>query len=282
MLRRDARRQIERWQGKSFAVALFEANGVSNGYQLEGLLMQDGKEGKFPSDQPRIFGRMASSGEPAILRQLSKPNSKVTRWVTKALARNPGPLSVLEEVIWRLLDPDPIGHQEWHCLGVKFALAGMPLTSKPVALTVSLPVEVGGSDHDFRSGESTNRRGITGVLLQMRRCESHGDLVGYYLNLLESLECCQTLEAGRELAVLLPELANFLTLSFGRVYVGPDHIRNIEYQQLRLAVARQLFEKARQNPLRFSSKVVIVHPRFDSAVTHMSGAGNRPMPLAQL
>lgn len=247
----QARRQIERWQTKALAVALFDAYGVTNGYQLEKQLLAAEPNLVFPDDRPRLFHRMSSRGEPRIAKELEKGDSDAARWVRKAVQGAPEALEVLSDPTWRLLDPTPLSHVQWANLGHEVAersIKKFPQGLKPEHLVISLAVNPGGQDldeHYIPRMQPLSRSGFTLVLLALRRWEVNGQLVAYYLQLLEAMERCAQAPAAPDLAPLMPDCATFLAVCFGRVHVGLSTPDNIRFQEQRLAAAREAFAAIR-------------------------------------
>jgi hypothetical protein len=66
------------------------------------------------------------------------------------------------------------------------------------------------NEHYLQRGLNGRREGLKRVLMALRRAEVNGDLIYYYLNLLEALERCREPAPEPDLALLLPECAQFL------------------------------------------------------------------------
>lgn len=247
----QARRQIERWQTKSVALALFNGWGVSTGYQLEKQLLALEPAMVFPDDRPRLFHRMQSRGEPGIAKELTKPGSLAARWVGKAVSRAPNALEVLADNVWRLLDPSPMRHIDWALVSEALmprmkerVLQGI----KPEVWIVRTPLVPERGDvmeYFVPRGEPLSLWGLLLVLLQLRRWEVSGDLIAYYLQLLEAIERCLQPRKASDLAVLMPECGNYLAACFGRVHIGPTYQANVELQVRRLEAAREAFAVSR-------------------------------------
>lgn len=249
--RNRVRRQIEKWQTKVLARALFRAWGVANGYQIEKKLVAAEPHLVFEFDRPRLFHGMYKDGSPAVVRALAKKRSKSARWVRKAMARDPVVAEWLADQIWRLLDPAPMRHVDW----VLISEALMPSIKarilegvKPEVCTVLVRLGPEGgelSEYFVPRSEPLSIWGFMLVLLQLRRWEITGNLVAYYLQLLEACDRCFQQNLTAELAALMPECAGYLAACFGRVHIGPTHQGNVEYQLRRLDAARKEFEGIR-------------------------------------
>ena len=112
-------------------------------------------------------------------------------------------------------------------------------------------VKIGGgqemTEHHVSSEDKETRVGLMRVLLALRMAEVRGDLVSYYLSLLEAIDRCNKPAVQQDLALLQPECARFLASCFGRVHVGFPSF-NIGYQRMRLTYAANAFLKLKQQP----------------------------------
>lgn len=247
----QAKRQIERWQTKSLARTLLEAWGATTAYQLEKELAGLEPKVVFPDERPRLFDRMLAKGEPSIAKELAKPTSLASMWVGRALRRAPEALDVLGDQVWRLLDPSPMQHVEWMMIGeavMKRSLAWMEKDERNEILIVKSPLSPGSSEmmeYFIPRTQPTSLWGLLLVLLQLRRWEISGNLVAYYLQLLEAFERCVHPSPSPDLAIIAPECSRFLSACYGRVHIGPTHKENVDLQLQRTNAARQAFENVR-------------------------------------
>lgn len=251
LTRRKASRQLERWQTKALARALLDAWRVTTAYQLEKELVALEPSMAFPDQRPRLFDRMLSKGEPGISKAIAKTGSLSGVWVGKALSRAPNALDILSDPVWRLLDPTPMPYIEWAMIGealVPRVHAWMQQGSKPDIAIVRSPLTPDSDemlDYFVPRTEPTSLWGFLLVLMQLRRWEISGNLVAYYLQLLEAFERCKAPSVSPDLAVLMPECAGFLAANFGRVHIGPTHSGNVDLQLQRINTARHAFEIVR-------------------------------------
>lgn len=261
----QARRQIERWQTKSLARALLEAWDVTTAYQLEKELAGLDPKVVFPDERPRLFDRMLSKGEPGIAKELAKPASLAAVWIGKALSRAPKALDVLADQVWRLLDPTPMPHVEWSLIGegmlsrsrAKYERGERGERSE--VYIVRSPLGPGSKEmmeYLVPRNDASSIWGFLQVLLELRHWETRGILVAYYLQLLEAFERCVLPKQSADLAIITPECPEFLAACFGRVYIGPTHKGNVEYQVQRINAARQAFERIR-GPLQSPTPEVV-------------------------
>ncbi|WP_144289856.1 hypothetical protein [Ideonella sp. A 288] len=247
LTKREAARQIERWQTQALTQALFNSWQVSNGYQLEQKLMTEISHLDFQIDRPRLFHRMLASGEPAVLRELARNDSSSAPWIRRALSRAPEVEDLLYEPTWRLLDPTPMSHIEWHLAAEtmqRLAMSVLERREKFAAWVVELPIDQEGREaleYFIPRSHGSSRWGLLLTLLQLRRWEVHGNLIAYYLQLLEVIERCIVPVPDPDFAFMLPALKDYLTACFSRIHVGPTHPGNVEYQLARLMRARKAF-----------------------------------------
>lgn len=244
---RDAARQIERWQTQALTLALFSAWKVRNGYQLEKKLLAEDPDLDVLNDRPRLFHRMASKGEPAVARELMRTDSTSAKWIRRAMSKAPDAQNVMTEPTWRLLDPKPMSHIEWHQAAEAIqprAVAKLDELEEFEAWVVGVPIDQACRDdlqYFIPRSNGSSRWGLLLTLLQLRRWEVHGDLIAYYLQLLELIARCGTARLDPDFSFMLPVLKNYLTVCFGRVHVGPTFSGNVEYQLARLLMARRAF-----------------------------------------
>lgn len=245
---RQVGRQIERWQSKAFAACAMEELGVKSAYGVEVRLQQQ-LSGLGDRDRPHFFDRMLKSGEPAVAKRLAEKGHGPGLWIEQLLAITSKPLSVLEEVIWRLLNPRPLTQVDWYQLAERYTNGlKLPLKSAPAVWIVKLPengTEGSLQEHFIPRCESGTRETLTRTLLSLRRWEVNGNLLSYYMTLLEAIECCRREDADAGLALLQPECATFLEACFGRVKVAYP-TSNINTQRARIALARAEFIKLKQ------------------------------------
>lgn len=247
LTKRDAVRQIERWQTQALALALFDAWDVSNGYQLEKELLADDVHLDFLTDRPRLFHRMAAKGEPAVARELARTDSSSAPWIRRAMSNAPDAHGVMTEPTWRLLDPMPMSHIEWHLAAESIlprAVAVLDEEGGFEAWVVNVPIDQESREvlqYFVPRSHVSSRWGLLLTLLQLRRWEVHGDLIAYYLQLLELIARCTSSCLGPDCSFMLPALKGYLTACFGRVHVGPTSPGNVEYQLDRLQRARRAF-----------------------------------------
>ncbi len=247
LTKREAARQIERWQTQALTQALFNSWQVCNGYQLEQKLMIETSHLDFQIDRPRLFHRMLARGEPAVARELARSDSSSAPWIRRALSRSPEVEDLLYEPTWRLLDPSPMSYIEWHRSAEKTQQLGMSVLDqqeKFAAWIVELPIDQKGSEaleYFIPRSHGSSRWGLLLTLLQLRRWEVHGNLIAYYLQLLELMERCNVPVPDPHFAFMLPALKGYLTSCFSRIHVGPTNPGNVEYQLARLIRARKEF-----------------------------------------
>jgi hypothetical protein len=247
----QAKRQIERWQTKSLARALLEAWGVTTAYQLEKELAVLQPKVVFPDERPRLFDRMLFKGEPWIGKELAKSTSLAAIWVGKALSRAPKALDVLTDQVWRLLDPTPMQHVDWTMITEALMprkIAWMETGGQSEILMIKCPLSPGSAEvmeYFVPRIDPKSLWGLLLVLLQLRRWEISGNLVAYYLQLLEAFERCVQPAQSPDLSIITPQCPEFLAACFGRVHIGPTHKGNVEFQIQRINAARKEFENAR-------------------------------------
>lgn len=249
------RRCIERWKTRAFIQEAIDRLKLSGHYELASLALESTREGVLSPDQRRVYERMRLAGTPWVGKQLklfeSGHISDTGRWIQRAMELAPGISAVLEEPIWRLLDPMPLTHVEWHELGERVlahAAARLPELPLPaMQVVVEDPTEPRGPPTIvfIPTARENSRRDLCVVLLQMRRWEVNGQLLEYYLNLLEALDRLQSANLSSCLMILRPEGHTYLATCFGRVHIGFPHASNHEYQQQRLAAASAAFGVAK-------------------------------------
>lgn len=247
---RSARRAIERWQTKAFVQAALDAFCVKSTYGLEQLLMKEDTKLVFPDDRPRLFDRMAHLGEPAVAKQIAMldKESASAKWLRRLLERTPTVRAVLEEPIWRLLDPTPLSHVEWHDLAdwiVSDLVKSKKVSADAWVVWVSENRNDEPVDHYVPRAKECSRFLLTRLLMSVRRWETHGELLGYYLNLHEAVQLCGITNPEADLAVLQPDCGDFLAQCFGRVHIGHPHQSNYDYQHERLQAAHTALLRAK-------------------------------------
>jgi hypothetical protein len=244
-------RQIERWQSQLVATRLLHDWSAHSPYDLERQLARQKKGVAFPADRPRLFHRLLKDGEPAIARALLKRSSASTQWIQDALSRSPSAVASLDAPAWRLLDPASMNSVQWHDIAKRFGTESMAMLERGArheSWRVQLSVDPDGGESVEYFVPCTSPGSLFGLeltLLQLRRWESVGRLVGYYLQLLELMERCTVTSPDPDLGVLLPGLRQHLIECFSRVCIAPSNPENLEYQLSRLCDARKAFESVR-------------------------------------
>lgn len=104
------RRTIERWQTRAFIQEAVDRLGLSGHYELASFVLQSGTNGgPSPDGGRRVYERMRLAGEPWVGKQLellaNGHTSQTGRWIQSAIHLVPETLEVLNEPIWRLIDP---------------------------------------------------------------------------------------------------------------------------------------------------------------------------------
>lgn len=259
------RRSIERWKTRAFVQEAIDRLELSGHYELASLALESAPKGLLSPDQRRVYERMRLAGTPWVGKQLKLLEtghvSDTGRWIQRAMELAPGIRGVLEDPVWRLIDPMPLTHVEWHELGEKVlahAAARLPELPLP-AMQVVVEDPTGPRRRPtiafIPTARENSRRHFAVVLLQVRRWEVNGQLLEYYLNLLEALDRLQSANLASCLKILQPEGQAYLATCFGRVHIGFPHASNHEYQQQRLAAASAAFRVAKswQQPLHESA-----------------------------
>ncbi len=232
---RAVARAIARWQTKAFVQSAMSTLGVQNPYQLERLLMKGDSELMFPEDRPHLFDRMEKLGSPSIARQLANLKGKhdqCQKWLEKLFTLHPSASRVLEEPIWRLLDPKPLSYVELCDLDEAFIKGA----SRDLNDSKS---EVWGNEkpsmrNTFEGRGEASRVRLTSLMLTIRRCEVWPDLSIYYATLLEAVHTCRSIRPDPSLALFGPNCGDFLSECFGRIYIGyPDqpesHLKSLQF-----------------------------------------------------
>jgi hypothetical protein len=212
----EARMQIGRWQSKAVAEHCMDGMDARNGYEADRRLLQGNPEKMFPFDRPRLLERMAR-GVPSMTRVTDNTKGLLEQ----AFQLVPSGRNVLQEPIWRLLDPTPLTRPEFSQLELATVGRGM---NRDLCKSVDVHL-FGVRDEcmpDLRVLLSRQRSRIclASQLLEMRRAELDGDLMRYLVQLLDI--CDQLAVAGHtsDLAVLHPECLSFVRCCFGTVHVA--------------------------------------------------------------
>ncbi|MDZ4123853.1 MAG: hypothetical protein U1E02_06705 [Hydrogenophaga sp.] len=108
-------------------------------------------------------------------------------------------------------------------------------------------------------GHQPDRAVMTTMLLQLRRWEALGNLIGYDLSLQQALGAASHPTAALDLAVLQPRIEEYIVQCFGAVRV-PHPELNLETQGERIAGGRSAWER------RVLVGRGVGHPGFDAAV----------------
>lgn len=149
------------------------------------------------------------------------------------------------------LDPMALTHVEWHALGERVLehaaerLPELPLPAMQVVVNDPTDPREAPTTAFIPTARENSRWDLCVVLLQLRRWELNGQLLEYYLNLLEALDRLQSANVASCLKILEPEGHAYLATCFGRVHIGWPNATNHEYQQQRLAAASAAFRVAK-------------------------------------
>jgi hypothetical protein len=269
---RDARRACERLQTVAFLNDVMKATGSPSPYALEELLMKGLPGVVFPADRPKLCDRMASLGQPAVSKQLApsgKKDLRTERWFDRMVALAPSSGQLLTLPIWRLLDPRPIDHVEWHDLAhmlgtIHLEQLGEPLTAIPPTAAWMITMRASAMEDECEYfvnylGHQPDRAVMTTMLLQLRRWEALGNLIGYDLSLQQALRAASHPTAALDLAVLQPRIEEYIVQCFGAVRV-PHPELNLDTQTERVAAGRSAWER------RVLVGRGVGQPGFDAAV----------------
>jgi hypothetical protein len=224
-------RTIERWRTRAFLQAVLDDLKVPNTYELGRILLADEPD-RFPFERPAVFETMRK-GSPAItkkLKNLSTDDSEAAHWISEALKLAPNAPRVLEEPVWRLLNPRPIGLLEMlELLRPINGLLGGP------TLDVVIPDPAGFPEDDIEvrlpTLEPSTRQGLTVALANVRLSEQRGHLNHYYLHLLAAVQRAMQPAAAPCLKALQPQCSQFLATCFGAVLVGDPDISTHKAQR---------------------------------------------------
>lgn len=245
-----AKLRIRRWQSMAFAVGTRMAVGAPTAYKLEELLLQGEPDAVFPFDRPRLFDRMERAGEPVIVKYRAGGLRPQTRhWIDKAIGLVPDAIEVLDDIVWRLSDPEPITHLDWVELGTRHMHMSLDFGIDATPFTIRLL--------DSREewmvpyGLHGTRFGLARALLQLRKYEVDGDLIGYLFALLATLERCRYPHPDASFAFMQHECEQHVLDSFARVHVfGAGNPTVDDAEALRsakrtwLSLKRQWLEKS--------------------------------------
>lgn len=247
---RQARRQIARWRTRALAQAIIrqasvENARVSSGYSIE---LEFGFR-NAGGDAPRLLSRMVSLGEPDVAKKIGDDNAKnpETRERLLALkARYAEAWEVVDEPIWRLLDPAPLSIWE---LGTierfivecyrKQGIRHITWGAYTVFTGVGTARRTVYARHD--------RLSLVHCLMELRSAECQGNVAAYYMALLvildharpehtaASLQPLQTPFVGKRTTnpVLVegsevPDLASYVFRTFGLIeLLDPASCENV-------------------------------------------------------
>lgn len=241
------RRSIERWQTKTFIHELMVSAGVGSVYALEDLMMRGQSELVFPADRPKLCDRMARCGEPALVKQIApggRRDLRTQKWFDRLIKLAPESVALLELAIWRLLDPQPLSHVEWHALGALHVKEAARCNHSLSAWMVTVEAGPWGDGRycvPYKEGDLT-RFALTSLLLGLRRWECQGDLLGYDIYFQELLNVAQFPSNHFSVQVLQPDLREYLIQVYGRVLI-PYGAENLSAQHERVRLARQAWQQ---------------------------------------
>jgi hypothetical protein len=91
-------------------------------------------------------------------------------------------------------------------------------------------------------GNCPDRAHLSGQLLQLRRWEGQGDLIGYDLALQQTLSAANHPSAAEDLAALHPDIGEYIEQCFGAVLVANASV-NLPFQLERIKAGRQAWER---------------------------------------
>lgn len=252
---RQVRRTIERLQTKAFVHDAMVETGSASVYALEEAMMDGVPTLTFPMDRPKLCDRMARLGQPAVGKQLAAKggkNLRTKRWFDKLIRLAPDAAQVLSWPLWRVLDPRPVDHVEWHSLGWTMGqqkLAQLRATNQQMAPTAAWQINVRPSDDEdeiehfvLYMGTAPDREQLAVHLLALRRWEAAGDLIGYDLVLQQALRAAHHPNAAPDLAALQPDIGDFLVSCFGAVVVPYPEL-NLTFQRQRIDAGRDAWKR---------------------------------------
>ncbi|MGC1172641.1 hypothetical protein [Polaromonas sp.] len=228
---RDLRRTIERWQTKAFVTEVMQEVGVDTAYALEERMLAGVPGYHFPDDRPKLCDRMLSRGEPAIAKHLGIRPAKdlaTKKWIDRLHDLAPGAARTVKSPVWRLLDPSPLTFLEWDILNFEFGSELLSAGSYTIrAWCVSIEPETLHPEPKreyfvFEEEEPISRIAFGRHLLALRQYETRRDLIGYRLELLESLRLARCQNARSDMAVLQPLVVDYLAHCFGSVDASPE------------------------------------------------------------
>lgn len=177
----DWRRWIARWRTAAYAHCALHITEARSGHALERA------NGASTAGAPsRLLYRMLRSGEPDIARSFER-GAAAAKWLQKLDDPDGSLIAVLDDPIWRLLDPTPLSDADLD----KFGDENKALWKRPFELP---PVESGlwhtrasqlrGFCRSYELDEGVrNQRwvGLAATLIELRRALNSGDLPRYCL-----------------------------------------------------------------------------------------------------
>ncbi|WP_374668733.1 hypothetical protein [Ramlibacter sp.] len=197
-----------------------EETGATKPYELESLLLD--AYGLDLGERCGVFNRMENLGEPDIekkLPTLATDPANAAQWLYHATLYAPEAFEVLNEPVWRLLDPRPTDRVELRELRERHY--PFPAMTDTVKVVISDPA---GFDEDddwvhIATGLKESRQGLTRALQDMRQAELDGLLHRYHLHLLTAMERVSGNNLDPGMQLLQPDGADYLAACFGRVEV---------------------------------------------------------------
>lgn len=244
---------IKRWKAKAFTIEAIEALQVQNARQLERLLMQGMSDLEFPDDRPQLFDRLlrGRSDIEAILRD---PNHPCRVFVLSLLALTKRPLDCLDAPVFRALHPSLCSIVEWADLDRESKRRVLERFSHVLAghecvLIVPQPSDAPLTiEQQVRAPIGLDRQALETVCIALRRWELKGNLVNYYLTLLDAIDLCTADEPEASLRGFLPDCAGYLAAAFGRVQLVDHDVSKHPAVKAKLSSAAKALKRARALP----------------------------------
>jgi hypothetical protein len=212
---------IQRWQSTTFIVDVMREVQANSPYAVEKELWRRGvlayaDNAEFVERRPKLADRMLELGQPAVSKHLgAHPATPSHEVMAGMFEMAPNATKRIEMPLWRLLDPEPLTFLGWERCRQRLEME--PTTDE--VLTMHVPSLDGRaiSQISLPVSQAPTLLTMAGVMLQLRRSETYGDIVGYGVAISEALRVAADPAASQDLGRLQPDLATYIETWFGSV-----------------------------------------------------------------
>jgi hypothetical protein len=275
------RLQRQKWANQVFVLEGMRQLRVKSTWALEGVLMEDTPDLKFPDERPQVIDRIRR-GSIVVARVLANPNHQQRPWIDRLLARTSDLRATQDRPFWRLADPNPISWVEYDDLQLR-SLSERAKASPTCAgfdggilIIDSLPPAQARVRMQIPYPKDSTLGVLEIILLNLRRTELEGDLINFVRYLEKAIALVAYPQADKFLRIFCRQGESYFRSAFGLIAVSDPNFAKEVPALLKRQAADPLGVKQMMKSLEGEPRDEMLELRIDFLRMHLRARRIRP------